>query len=51
MTKEQLKRRLIDIRNGAMITPLLEELTIILEKARKYDGLNKRSIRATERNA
>ena len=27
MTKEQLKRKLIDIRNGAMITPLLEELS------------------------
>ena len=26
MKKEQLKRKLIDIRNGAMITPLLEEL-------------------------
>jgi hypothetical protein len=27
MNKETLKRKLIDIRNGAMITPLLEELT------------------------
>jgi hypothetical protein len=32
MTKEQLKRKLIDIRNGAMITPLLEELTPIFMK-------------------
>lgn len=26
MTKKQLKRRLIEIRNGAMITPVLEEI-------------------------
>jgi len=26
MTKKELKQKLIDIRNGALITPILEEL-------------------------